>query len=139
MNSLGLQNKKLSIIIPVYFNEESIDELYNRIQKISVNLPELEIIFVDDGSKDGSLDKIKELSSKDVCVTGIKLSRNFGSFNACLASLTYCTGTCTVIMSADLQDPPELIEDFVKTWEDGAKVIIGVRANRGDPINQRTA
>jgi glycosyltransferase involved in cell wall biosynthesis len=123
---------KLSVIIPVYYNEGSLEELYARVAKFSDSHPsvELEILFVDDGSGDGSYDVIRRIASADRRVVAVKLSRNFGSFNACLAGLTRVTGDCAVIISADLQDPPELISEMYERWLAGNKVVMAVRAQR---------
>ncbi len=127
-----MKKHKLSVIIPVYYNEESLDELYGRVAKFSDAHPDvdLEILFVDDGSGDRSYDVIRGIAAKDDRVVAVKLSRNFGSFNACLAGLTRVTGDCAVIISADLQDPPELIGEMYDRWLAGNKVVMAVRAQR---------
>lgn len=127
-----MKKHKLSVIIPVYYNEESLDELYGRVAKFSDAHPDvdLEILFVDDGSGDRSYDVIRGIAAKDDRVVAVKLSRNFGSFNACLAGLTRVTGDCAVIISADLQDPPELIGEMYHRWLAGNKVVMAVRAQR---------
>ena len=129
-----MKNQKLSVIIPVYYNEESLEELYGRVVKFSDGHPgvDLEILFVDDGSGDGSYDVIRRIAAKDDRVVAVKLSRNFGSFNACLAGLTRVSGDCAVIISADLQDPPELIGEMYERWLAGNKVVMAVRAQRDE-------
>jgi dolichol-phosphate mannosyltransferase len=124
----------LSVIIPVYYNAESLEELYERLTNLaqSYSSIELEIIFVDDGSGDNSYEVIRELYSKDERVVALKLSRNFGSFNACLAGLTRATGECAVIISADLQDPPEIVGEMYERWLQGAKVVMAVRERRDE-------
>ena len=130
---MGNLNKgKVSIIIPVYYNRESLEELYARLCRIPESNPsvELEMVFVDDGSGDDSFEVIHKITSSDNRVIGLKLSRNFGSFVACLAGLTHCTGDCAVIISADLQDPPELISSMYEKWQEGNKVVMAVRDGR---------
>ncbi|MEA3346543.1 MAG: glycosyltransferase family 2 protein [Candidatus Auribacterota bacterium] len=127
-----MKKAKISVIIPVYYNSKSLQELYSNLCNVSElnTLGEMEIIFVDDGSGDNSFEIIRGMASKDKRVTGIKLSRNFGSFVACLAGLTHCTGNCAVIISADLQDPPGLIGSMYKKWKEGNKVVMAVREGR---------
>ena len=123
---------KLSVVIPVYFNAESLEELYARLKKIPESHPSLdfEILFVDDGSGDRSYEVVRRIAAEDERVVALKLSRNFGSFNACLAGLTRASGDCAVIISADLQDPPELIGEMYERWQQGTKVVMAVRARR---------
>lgn len=127
-----MKKHKLSIVIPVYYNAESLEELHERITSITQSHPtlELEILFVDDGSGDNSFEVIHKLYSRDDRVVAVKLSRNFGSFNACLAGLTRATGECAVIISADLQDPPEIIGEMYESWLNGTKVVMAVRERR---------
>lgn len=127
-----MKKDKVSIVIPVYYNRESLKELYTRLRCLPEMHPsfEIEMIFVDDGSGDDSFEVICNIASKDSRVIGMKLSRNFGSFIACLAGLTRCTGDCAVIISADLQDPPELINEMYKKWWEGNKVVMAVRERR---------
>jgi dolichol-phosphate mannosyltransferase len=127
-----VKKRKLSVIIPVYYNEESLEELHGRVARFSDahRDVELEILFVDDGSGDRSYEVIRRIAAKDDRVVAVKLSRNFGSFNACLAGLTRVTGDCAVIISADLQDPPELIGEMFDRWLEGNKVVMAVRARR---------
>jgi dolichol-phosphate mannosyltransferase len=127
-----LKKSKLSVIIPVYFNAESLDELYQRLRKTAESLPaaEVELVFVDDGSGDSSYAILRRIASEDERVAVVKLSRNYGSFNACLAGLTRASGDCAVIISADLQDPPELIGRMYERWVQGNKVVMAVRERR---------
>jgi len=127
-----VKKNKLSVIIPVYYNEESLEELYARVAKLADTHPslDLEILFVDDGSGDRSYEVVRGIASVDERVVAVKLSRNFGSFNACLAGLTRVSGDCAVIISADLQDPPELIGEMYERWREGNKVVMAVRARR---------
>lgn len=127
-----MNSNRFSVIIPVYYNAESLEELHARLARVAEAHPslELEIIFVNDGSGDDSLEVIKGLAAIDERVVGLSLSRNFGSFNACLAGLTRSTGQCAAILSADLQDPPELLDELLEKWRQGAKVVMAVRDRR---------
>jgi dolichol-phosphate mannosyltransferase len=130
-----MNKKTLSIVIPVYYNSGSIRELYSELTKIADAIaPKVEIIFVDDGSGDDSFEIIDSISSKDKRVTGIKLSRNFGSFVACLAGLAHCKGDSAVVISADLQDPPELIPMMYEKWIEGNKIVMAVRTKRKENL-----
>lgn len=124
--------KLISIVIPVYYNEESLPMLYERLNKVSEDIEgaSFEFIFVDDGSGDRSFEILEELSKKDRRVKVVKLSRNFGSFVACLAGLNYACGDCAVIMAADLQDPPELINDLLDKLEQGNEIVYAIREKR---------
>lgn len=130
--------KKLSIIIPVYYNAQSLPKLYARISEIELQLSkiliELELIFVDDGSGDSSfkeLIRIRELRSKTRL---IKFSRNFGAVHASKYGMQFVTGDCFMILAADLQDPPELILEMANKWLNGSKFTICVRTTREDPF-----
>jgi len=129
--------RKMSIVIPVYFHETALPHLYEALMQIEKKLLEknieLELIFVDDGSGDGSLNellKIKELR-KETKV--IKLTKNFGGVHAYKAGLQFVTGDAFVNLAADLQDPPELILTMVDRWLNGAKYVICKRTARNDP------
>jgi polyisoprenyl-phosphate glycosyltransferase len=129
--------KKLSVVVPVYFNEGSIPALFERLQGVEKELIqiglELELIFVDDGSKDGSLHELLKIKKIDDSVKVIKLTRNFGAVHASKAGLQFVTGDCFMILAADLQDPPETIIAMAKEWFNGSKFVICERNNRDDP------
>lgn len=129
---------KLSIIVPVYYNELNLRPLYDDIKKkvIDVIDYDYEIVMVDDGSKDNSFEVMKELATKDKNIKIIKLSRNFGSHSAVLAGLNYCTGDCAVFKAADLQEPTELIIDMVNSWKQGNNVVLAVREGREEKKSQ---
>ena len=129
---------RVSIVVPVYYNQDNLWPLYNDIKEkfIDVIDYEYEIVLVDDGSKDLSYDKMKEIASIDKNVKIISLSRNFGSHSAMLCGLTYCTGDCAIIKCADLQEPTEMIIEMVESWKKGSNVVLGVRSGRDETMLQ---
>ena len=124
--------KKISVVIPMYYEEAVAQECYERITKVLKNIQnyEYEIIFVNDGSKDRTLSILEEISDKDSNVKVLSFSRNFGHQAAVTAGIKHVTGDAIVIIDADLQDPPELIPEMVKLWEQGNEVIYGKRKTR---------
>ncbi|MCR4748595.1 MAG: glycosyltransferase family 2 protein [Lachnospiraceae bacterium] len=125
---------KLSIVIPVYYNEDTLMDLYNDLKKKVLHLlDDYEIVMVDDGSKDSSwqiMNQIRQMDSTHVkCV---KLSRNFGEHSAILAGLNVCTGDCAVTKQADMQEESELILRMYDSWKNGNKVVLAVREDRDD-------
>jgi len=122
---------KISCIIACYKDEQAIPIMYERIVNTFNKIDaEYEIIFVNDSSPDQSLEAILELSAKDSNVIGINHRRNFGSQSAFLSGMKVSTGDAVVLMDGDLQDPPELIEEFFKKWQEGHNVVYGVRNKR---------
>lgn len=129
---------ELSIIIPVYYNELNLYDLYNDLkEKVLLKLKSYEIVFVDDGSKDKSIDILFALSKLDRNIKIIKLSRNFGSHAAILAGLANSNGKCAVIKAADLQEPSEVILDMFDSWCKGNNVVLAVRKDREDSKVQK--
>ena len=124
--------KKISIVIPMYFEEEVANECYYRTKDVleSINNYEYEIVFVNDGSKDKTLETLEKIAEEDKNVKVISFSRNFGHQAAVTCGLKYTTGDAVVIMDADMQDPPEVIVDMLKLWEDGNEVIYAKRKIR---------
>ncbi len=124
--------KKISIIIPAYNEEESLPMLYERLEKLMNTMQnyEFEILFVNDGSKDKTIDIIKELRQKDERICYVDFSRNFGKEIAMIAGLDYAKGDAVIFMDADLQDPPELIPELVKYWEEGYDDVYAKRKSR---------
>ena len=129
---------KVSIVIPVYYNEENLRVLYDDIREKFIEKIdyEYEIVMVNDGSKDQSYEVMKELARRDPCVTAISLSRNFGSHAAILCGLANSTGDCAVVKAADLQEPTEMIHDMVASWRSGTNVVLAVRAGRDEAKRQ---
>ena len=124
--------KKISIIIPAYNEEEALPPLYDRIKKLMDTMEkyEFELLFVNDGSKDKTIEIIKQLRQEDNRICYVDLSRNFGKEIAMIAGLDYATGDCVIFMDADLQDPPELIPELVKYWEEGYDDVYAKRKSR---------
>jgi len=124
--------KKISIVVPMYYEEEVVNVCYERLISNLNKIKEYayEIIFINDGSKDKTLEKLEEISKKDKNVKVISFSRNFGHQSAVTAGIKYVEGDCILIIDADLQDPPELIPDMIKLWEEGNEVIYGKRVLR---------
>jgi len=124
---------KLSIIIPVYYNADTLMLLYEDMkEKILHKLDAYELIFVDDGSGDDSWNVINKIHDLDENVKCIKLSRNFGEHAAILAGLSNCSGDCAMTKQADLQEESELILEMYESWKRGNKVVLAVRSARDD-------
>lgn len=124
--------KKVSIIIPAYNEEESLPMLYERLNKVTSDLKdyEFEMLFVNDGSKDNTLKIIKKFREKDKRISYVDFSRNFGKEVAMIAGLDYAKGDCVIFIDADLQDPPELIPELIKYWEEGYDDVYARRRSR---------
>ena len=120
-----------SIIAPIYNEIENLPELYRRVKEVMNSSGEAwELILVDDGSTDGSTDKIRELAKKDKIVRPVIFARNFGHQVAITAGWDYARGDAIVIIDADLQDPPEVILELAKKWREGYEVVYAVRSER---------
>lgn len=120
--------KKISIVVPCWSEEKSIRSMYERITKVfdgELSTYDYEIIFVDDASPDKTWEEIEKVCKEDKKVKGILNARNFGFIRNVFATLKYGTGDATFMLFGDLQDPPELIPEFVKKWEEGYRVVIG--------------
>ena len=124
--------EKISVIIPMYFEELVAEECYKRVSTVlkAINNYEYEIIFINDGSTDKTLEILESIAKNDNRVKVISFSRNFGHQAAVTAGLKEVTGNVAVIIDADLQDPPELIPEMVKLWEEGNEVVYGKRKTR---------
>ncbi len=125
---------KISIIIPVYYNADTLMLLYEDMkEKILGTLGDYEIVMVDDGSEDDSWKVMNQIRDIDENVKLVKLSRNFGEHAAILAGLSNCTGDCAVTKQADLQEDSELIVQMYEKWKEGNKVVLAVRRERDEP------
>lgn len=124
--------KKISIIIPTYNEEESLPFLFERLNELTKKIEnyQFEFLFVNDGSKDKTLEIIKEQRQIDSRISYLDFSRNFGKEIAMIAGLDYVTGDAVIFMDADLQDPPELIMEFIKYWEQGYDDVYAKRKSR---------
>lgn len=125
----------ISIVVPVFNEQENLKQFYeqltNAVQRSSYNI---ELLLVDDGSIDRSWEIIQVLAHMDDRVKGIGLSKNSGSYAAIEAGFTYAQGDAIMCISADLQDPPAIINKFLPLWKDGYDVVWGVRDGRDDPF-----
>ncbi|HMI09814.1 MAG TPA: glycosyltransferase family 2 protein [Candidatus Saccharimonadales bacterium] len=126
------RHKKISILIPAYNEQEVLSHLYERLNKLAGETSDydFEFLFINDGSRDRTLEIIKGYAEKDPRVAYVNLSRNFGKETAMLAGLDHATGDATVIIDADLQDPPELIPQMLKYWEEGYDDVYARRTSR---------
>lgn len=128
---------KISIVIPVYYNSDTLMDLYIDLQKkVLGKLEQYEIVLVDDGSGDSSWEIMKQIKDQDENVRLLKLSRNFGEHAALLAGLSACTGDCAVTKQADLQEDSTLILEMYESWKQGNKVVLAVRRSRAEKHSQ---
>jgi glycosyltransferase involved in cell wall biosynthesis len=125
-------NTLLSVIIPVFNEEENIPLIYKKLSQVLGNTINFEILFVNDGSQDNSLQLIIEIAATDKKVKYINLTRNFGHQPALTAGMDFANGNIVVTLDCDMQDPPELITEMIKKWEEGALVVYGRRKERDD-------
>jgi glycosyltransferase involved in cell wall biosynthesis len=121
----------LSVVVPVYNEVAVLPEFHRRLGAVMESLsPRVEIIYVDDGSRDGSGALLAELHAEDARVAVIELSRNFGKEIAMTAGLDHAEGDAVIVIDSDLQDPPELISEMIRAWQEGADVVLMRRASR---------
>ena len=128
---------KISFVVAVYHNEGAISKTHEKIQSVfskELAQHEYEIVFVDDGSKDGSLQEILRLKEQDSRIKAISFTRNFGQMAAMLAGFKEATGDAVINISADLQDPVELIPQVVEKWQAGSEIVICYRTDRSDTL-----
>ena len=129
--SRNKNRKLLSIVSPAYNEAENIDEFYSRVLSATENLNlEIEIIYINDGSKDDTFEKINKQREKDERIAIIDLSRNFGKEIALTAGLDHVSGDAAIVIDCDLQDPPELIPKLVEEWLNGYDVVNARRIKR---------
>ncbi|GBL10309.1 putative glycosyltransferase [Microcystis aeruginosa Sj] len=122
---------KYSLIIPIYNEEETIPELYRRVSAVMDSLDDsVELILINDGSRDRSLNLMRELQERDARVCYISFARNFGHQAAVTAGLNFARGQVIVVLDADLQDPPELIPKMIESWQAGYHVVYAQRTKR---------
>ena len=123
------KKKTVSIVVPIYNEVLMVEEIYSRVSSVFEKLDnyEFEIVFFDDGSTDGTADAVKELSHNHKEVKGVFYARNFGYLKSTFYCMQQAKGDCAVILHADLQNPPELIPQFIEKWENGAQVVLGVK------------
>lgn len=121
------EKKLISIVIPCYNEEENVENTYEVVKGIvdKISNYDFEVIFVDNCSEDKSAQLMCQLAKKEDCVTAVLLSRNFGPESSGLAGLAHAQGDAVILMAADLQDPPELIPEFIKKWEEGFDMVLG--------------
>lgn len=137
---LHAPKRKFSIVVPVYFNELNLPETVPQLIALREQLPDLdlELVFVDDGSGDRSMELLRAAQAEyPNVITVAKLTRNFGSMAAIQAGMTLATGDCVGMIAADLQDPPELFIEMLQHWRAGSKAIFAVRADREDSRSQK--
>ncbi len=128
----------ISIVIPLLNEEDNLPVLYRRLAEVTAVEPvDWEFVFVDDGSRDNSFGVLEELYGYDRRIKVVSFTRNFGSHVGIAAGLQAASGDAAVIMAADLQDPPEVVHQFLEQWRLGYKVVWGVRALRDDPLGKR--
>src|ERR1041384_7717890 len=121
----------ISVAIPVYNEEELVHLLHSRVSTVMNGIGESwEVVYVNDGSRDKTLPLLLEIQARDSHVVVVDLSRNWGHMGALTAGMQTARGDAVVLMDGDLQDPPEIIPQFIQAWREGAKVVSGVRRKR---------
>lgn len=129
---------KYSVVVPAFNEQEVLPLSYPRLKNVMDTLGDYEIIFVNDGSRDDTLDILKEIASKDASVKVISFSRNFGHQEAVSAGMAASSGQAVIIIDCDLQDPPEVIPQMAQKWKNGADIVYGKRIKRkGETVFKR--
>jgi dolichol-phosphate mannosyltransferase len=130
----------VSVVVPVYNELENLPQLYQRLTAVlERSEPSYEIVFVNDGSRDGGADILREMGARDCRVVVVELARNFGHQIAISAGLDYALGSAVIVMDADLQDPPEVLPEFIAKWREGFEVVYAVRQHRKEGWFKRAA
>jgi dolichol-phosphate mannosyltransferase len=137
-----MSEKTVSVVIPVYYNADSLPLLHERLTAVETRLLDLhgvrlQLIFVNDGSRDASQAALVRIKQQRPDAVVVRLSRNFGAVHASRAGFHFVEGDAFVILAADLQDPPELLLEMVPRWLAGRKFVIAVRKSREDPLTSR--
>lgn len=137
-----MSDRTVSVVVPVYYNADSLSLLHERLTAVERQLMDrhavrLQLIFVNDGSRDGSQAALLRIKEQRPDAVVVRLSRNFGAVHASRTGLRFVEGDAFVILAADLQDPPELLLEMVPRWLAGRKFVIAVRTSREDPLVSR--
>ncbi len=135
-----MKRELVTVVVPVYFNAESLPRLAGRLRAIADAADwDMEVVFVDDGSADASWERIGEIAREWPRARGLRLTRNFGSPMAITAGLAEAKGEAAAVLSADLQEPPELLPEMVAAWRRGATSVLAVRRSRPEGLATRAA
>jgi dolichol-phosphate mannosyltransferase len=135
-----MENPDLSVVVPVYNEEENILELHRRLTGVMKDMRyTYELIFVNDGSFDTTLDRLKALQAQDPHISLLDLARNFGHQAAVTAGIDHAAGRAVIVIDGDLQDPPEVIPDLVARWQEGYEVVYAIRTRRKEGALKRLA
>lgn len=129
----GNERKKVSIVVPVFNEEENLIPLLQRLLKVLRDEKYCEILFVDDGSTDGTLEKLRSLVLQYPAIRYLSFSRNFGHQNALRAGLMHADGDCVITLDADLQHPPEAIPEMITHWREGYDIVLAARSSDNRP------
>lgn len=137
MNDMNDRKKKISIVTPVLDEEKNIFPFYERVEKVTRGLPQYdwEYFFTDNHSTDKTFDCLKELAGRDRRVKVLRLAKNFGYQHSIHTGYVSASGDAAIQLDCDLQDPPELIPKFLEKWEEGSKVVYGIRTTRAEGRN----
>lgn len=121
--------KLVSVVVPIFNEVDMVEEIYERVNNVFCTLPDYcyELVFFDDGSTDGTCEKIEKLSVIHPEIKGVFYDKNFGYLKNTFYAVQQAKGDCAFLLHADLQNPPELIPDFIKKWENGAQVVLGIK------------
>jgi len=131
---------ELSVVLPVFNEKENLPALYRRLTSVlDTEGTPYELVFVDDGSADGSIELLHEMAVEDSRVKVVELARNFGHQIAISAGLDFAQGDAVIVMDADLQDPPEVLPQFIAEWRAGNDVVYAIRGQRKESWPKRMA